>query len=99
MFTNCGAIFTTTGARLVGSFLAVLQLVCAGNDDLLNMSNTYTDNLYPIDKSTLPTVRFDPSDSFYLRLYKILQLVQCRTMQEVRHTALGASVLLVSALA
>ena len=27
------------------------------------MSNT--DNLYPIDKSTLPTVRFDPSDSCY----------------------------------
>ena len=58
------------------------------------MSNT--DNLYPIDKSTLPSVRFDPSvscylrsDSCYLRLDNILQLVQCRAMQEVRHTALA----------
>ena len=68
---------------------------------LAYMSNT--DNLYPIDKSTLPSVRFDPSvscylrsDSCYLRLDNILQLVQCRAMQKVLTCA---SVLLVSALA
>ena len=62
------------------------------------MSNT--DNLYPIDKSTLPSVRFDPSvscylrsDSCYLRLDNILQLVQCRAMQEVAPPALLVSAL------
>ena len=33
-----------------------------------------TDNLYPIDKSTLPTVRFDPSDSCYLPSDNVLPM-------------------------
>ena len=62
------------------------------------MSNT--DNLYPINKSTLLTVRFDPLDSCYLRsdsylrLDNILKLVQCRAMQEVRHTGFRPSLIL-----
>ena len=46
------------------------------------MSNT--DNLYPIDKSTLPTVRFDP-DSCHLPSDDILRMAKCLAMQEVRN--------------
>ena len=47
------------------------------------MSNT--DNLYPIDKSILPTVRFDPSDSCYLPSDNVLRMATCLAMQEVRN--------------
>ena len=48
------------------------------------MSNT--GNLYPIDKSTLPTVRFVPSDSCYLPSDNILPMANCCAIQEVRNT-------------
>ena len=49
------------------------------------MSNN--DNLYPIDKSNLSTVRFDPPDSSYLTSDNILRMAKCLAMlQEVRKT-------------
>ena len=48
------------------------------------MSNT--DNLYPIDKSTLPAVRFDPSDSYFLPSDNVLRMATCLAMQEVCNT-------------
>ena len=39
-----------------------------------------------IDKLTLPTVRFDPSDSCYLSSDNILRMAKCLAMQEVRNT-------------
>ena len=44
------------------------------------------DNQYQIDKSTLPTVRFDPSDSSYFTSNKILRMAKYLTMQKVRKT-------------
>ena len=46
----------------------------------------HTDNLYPIDKSALPTVRFVPSDSCYLPSDNVLRMATCFAMQEVRNT-------------
>ena len=49
------------------------------------MSNTV--NLYPIDKSTLPTVRFDPSESCRLPSDNVLRMATClANMQEVDNT-------------
>ena len=63
---------------------------------LAYMSNT--DNLYPIDKSTLPSVRFEPSVSCYLRSDSCyLGAMSCHAGSASYSTC--ASVLLVSALA
>ena len=57
-----------------------------------------TDNLYPTDKSTLPSVRFEPSVSCYLRSDSCyLGAMSCHAGSASYSTC--ASVLLVSALA
>ena len=68
-----------------GCLLCVSCKIVFQNNTLCNSSTYYmsnTDNLYPIDKSTLPTVRFNPSDSCYLPSDNVLRLaayvMQCR---------------------